>query len=292
VGALEELQGHIERVASEVGPGVVGLGRVGSGVVVSAGQVLTNAHNVRGETRTVVFDDGREAEGRVAGVAVDADLAVIAVDTGDAPVIAWTDGTAGIGQPVFAVANPGGSGLRVGFGLVSGSGRTFRGPRGRRLSTGIEHNAPLPRGSSGGPLVDGEGRLVGLNTLRLEGGLILALAADADLRSRIEGLGRGETPQRRELGIAVAPSHAARRLRRAVGLPDREGLLVQAVKEGSAAERAGLQRGDLLVGAAGRPLASLDELFGVVDGAEDVLDLTVVRALDERQVSVALDEAP
>jgi len=62
------------------------------------------------------------------------------------------------------------------------------------------------------------------------------------------------------------------------------------VKEGSAADRAGLERGDLLVAAAGRPLASLDDLFGVLDGAEAGLDLTVVRGLDERQVSVALGE--
>jgi S1-C subfamily serine protease len=292
VGVLEELQERIERIAAEAGPAAVGLGRFGSGVVVSDGQVLTNAHNVRGETRTVVFGDGRKAEGRVAGVDVDADLAVIAVDTGSVPAIPWTDRTAGIGQPVFALANPGGSGLHVGFALVSGSGRTFRGPRGRRMSTAIEHNAPLPRGSSGGPLVDGEGRLVGLNTLRLEGGLILALATDSYLRSRVEGLGRGETPQRRELGIALAPSHAAQRLRRAVGLPERDGLLIQAVKEGSAAERAGLERGDLLVAAGGRPLASLDDLFGVLDSADVGLDLTVVRGLDERQVSVAVDETP
>jgi len=290
VGALEELQEQIERIAGEVGPAVVGLGRFGSGVVVAAGQVLTNAHNIRGETRRVIFGDGREAEGSVAGVDVDANVAVIAVDTGGAAALAWTDGTVGIGQPVFALANPGGSGLRVGFGLVSGSGRKFRGPRGRRLTAGIEHDAPLLRGSSGGPLVDAQGRLLGLNTLRLEGGLILALAADADLRSRVEGLGRGEVPERRELGVALAPAHATRRLRGAVGLPEREGLLVQAVKEGSAADRAGLERGDLLVTAAGRPLTSLDDLFGVLDGADAGLDLTVVRGLDERQVSVALGE--
>ena len=178
MGVLDELQTSIERIAEQVGPAVVGLGRFGSGVVVADGQVLTNAHNVRRETRTVVFGDGRTAEGKVAGVDVDGDVAVISVDTSGAPAIEWADGTAAIGQPVFALANPGGSGLRVGFGLVSGSGRTFRGPRGRRITTSIEHNAPLLRGSSGGPVVDAEGRLLGLNTLRLEGGLILALAAD------------------------------------------------------------------------------------------------------------------
>jgi S1-C subfamily serine protease len=291
VGLLDELQRSVERIADQVGPAVVGLGRFGSGVVVADGQVLTNAHNLRHETRTVVFGDGRTTEGTVAGADVDGDVAVLSVDTSGAPAIAWADGKAAIGQPVFALANPGGSGLRVGFGLVSGSGRTFRGPRGRRITTSIEHNAPLPRGSSGGPVVDAEGRLLGLNTLRLEGGLILALAADGDLRSRVEGLGRGESPQPRELGIALAPAHAAQRMRRAVGLPERAGLLVRAVKEGSAADRAGLEGGDLLVTAAGQMLESLDDLFGVLDRAGPSFDLTVVRALDERQVTLTLDDA-
>ena len=67
---------------------------------------------------------------------------VILVDTSGAPAIEWAEAAATIGLPVFALANPGGSGLRVGFGLVSGSGRSFRGPRGRRVTTSIEHNAP------------------------------------------------------------------------------------------------------------------------------------------------------
>jgi len=291
VGVLDELQTSVQTIAEQVGPAVVGLGRFGSGVVVADGQVLTNAHNVRRETRTVVFGDGRTAEGTVTVVDLDGDVAVISVDTFGVPAPAWADGTAAIGQPVFALANPGGSGLRVGFGLVSGSGRTFRGPRGRRITTSIEHNAPLLRGASGGPVVDAEGRLLGLNTLRLEGGLILALAADGDLRSRVEGLGRGESPQHRELGVALAPAHAAQQMRRAVCLPERAGLLVRAVKEGSAADRAGLEGGDLLVMAAGQTLESLDDLFGVLDRAGAGLDLTVVRALDERHVTIVLEEA-
>jgi serine protease Do len=287
---LDEIHGAIERVSQEVGPAVVGLRRFGSGVVVADGQVLTNAHNVRGDTRTVVFGDGRTVEGAVAGVDVDGNLAVIAVDTAGAPAVAWGEATGSLGQPVFALANPGGSGLRVGFGLVSGSGQSFRGPRGRRSGATLEHNAPLLRGSSGSPLVDAGGRLLGLNTLRLEGGLIVAIAADPNLRGRVEALGRGESRRPRELGIALAPSHAARRMRASVGLPERDGLLVQRVKEGSAAEAAGLDRGDLLVAAAGQPLQSVDDLFGLLDGAGASLELTVVRGLDERQVTVTLAE--
>jgi serine protease Do len=141
---------------------VVGIGQrwgVGSGIVLREGRVLTNAHNVRGDKVTVTFADGRSAEGTVAGHDIDADLAVVEVDTAGAPAITWADGaSAGIGTPVFALANPGGRGLRVTFGFVSGVERSFRGPRGRRITGSVEHTAPLLPGSSGGPVLDAAGR--------------------------------------------------------------------------------------------------------------------------------------
>ena len=137
---------------------MVGIGQrwgVGSGIVLGEGRVLTNAHNVRGDQVTVTFADGRTAEGSVAGHDIDADLAVIDVNTGGAPALPWADGAAsGVGTPVFALANPGGRGLRVTFGFVSGIERTFRGPRGRRITGSLEHTAPLLPGSSGGPVLD------------------------------------------------------------------------------------------------------------------------------------------
>src|SRR5919204_423797 len=139
---------------------------------------------------------------------------------------------------------------------VVGLGRGFRGPRGRRVRDALEHTATLPRGSSGGPLVDVEGRLLGLNALRLEGGLILALPAGPALRERVQLLARGEAPSPHRLGVAVAPPRVARRLRRAVGLPERSGLLVRAVEQDGAAERAGIEAGGLLVAAADRELDS------------------------------------
>jgi len=292
---LDELQNAVESAAERVGPAVVGLGRGwgrGSGVVVEPGRVLTCAHILRGDEVAVTFGDGRSEHGRVAGADSDLDLAVVAVETGDAPAVAWEPEAVAalrIGAPVLALADPSGRGLRVTFGLVSATGRSFRGPAGRRVGGSIEHSAPLPRGSSGGPLVDTEGHLLGLNAVRREGGLILAVPADAALRARASALARGEAPGRPRLGVALAPARHARRLRSAVGLPEREGLLVRGIVAGSPAERAGLERGDLIVHAGGRPLASVDDLFDALDAAGGALELGVVRGTEERDVRVALE---
>jgi serine protease Do len=251
--------------------------------------VLTVAHVLRGEEVAVTFADGRTTEGRVAGSDPDLDVAVIAVDTGDAAPVAWEPGdTPSPGAPVLALANPGGRGLRTTFGLVSATGRGFRGPRGRRVAGSIEHTAPLPRGSSGGPLVSPDGNLLGLNAVRRDGGFILALPADAALRRRAGELGRGESAARPRLGVALAPPRVARRMRSAVGLPERDGLLVRGVVDDSPAARAAVERGDLLVRAGDRPLASMDDLFDALDAAGDKLALGVVRGTEERELEVIL----
>jgi S1-C subfamily serine protease len=290
---IQELQEAVAGAADAVGPSVVGLGRGwgrGSGVVTAPGTVLTNAHVLRGEEVAVTFADGRTELGRVAGVDADLDLAAIAVDTGDAPVIAWDPerpGAVGIGEPVIALANPGGRGLRATFGQISATGRSFRGPRGRRIGGSLEHTAPLPRGSSGGPLVDAQHNLLGLNSIRLEGGLILALPADPAMKRRAEALASGSAAQRPRLGIAIAPARAARRMRAAVGLPERDGLLVRGVEAGSPAASAGLERGDLLVGVNGGPLTSVDALFDALEAGGEIR-LQIVRGTDEREVAVSL----
>src|SRR4051812_37194637 len=234
---FEAFQEAVNDVAERVGPAVVGLGRGwarGSGIVIASGRVLTAAHVLRGDEVTVTFADGRSAAGRVAGVDSDLDVGVIDVDTGDVAPVEWgAPDDLRIGAPVLALANPGGHGLRVTFGLVSATGRSFRGPRGRRIAGSIEHTAPLPRGSSGGPLVDRDGLLLRLNAGRREGGLLPAGPADATLRRRADALARGEGGGRPRLGVALAHPRAARKLRAAVGLPERDGLLVRGVADGS-----------------------------------------------------------
>jgi len=293
--ALDEIQAGIGRLAGSAGPSVVGIGQrwgSGSGIVLADGQVLTNAHNVRGDQVEVTFADGRTAEGTVTGHDIDGDLAVISVDTAGAPALAWADATEPtVGLPVFALANPGGRGLRVTFGFVSGVERTFRGPRGRRISGSLEHTAPLLPGSSGGPVLDGEGRLLGINTNRLGEGFYLAIPADAALRGRVEALGRGESARTPRLGVSIAPGHVARRLRRAVGLPDLDGVLVREVTEDSPAARAGLAGGDLIVSVGGQPARSIDDLLDAVQAAGGgTIELGLVRGAEERTVQVSLTE--
>ncbi len=351
---LEELERSIQDAARDRGPSVVGLGRgwgVGSGVVIGAGLVLTNAHNLHHDEIAVTFADGRREPGSLAGSDPDLDLAVISVDTGEVQALDWTAPADGgspahgnppavgeraaasdppavglrpaasdppavgerpvasdspavgeraaasdppadrgfppIGRAVLALANPGGRGLRVAPGFVTGSARSFRGPRGRRIPGAIEHTAPLPSGSSGGPLLDTEGRLLAINTVRIEGGLILAIALDVAMRQRIDALARGEGPSRARLGILIMPPRAARKLRHAVGLPERDGILIRGVEDDSPASRAGLLRGDLIVAAGGRATDRLDALHEALDAARGAgeIELTLVRGAQERTVT-------
>src|SRR6185312_6990638 len=216
---------------------------------------------------------------------------VIAVETGDAPAIEWREAPASLGTPVFALARLSDGALRVTSGAVSALGRSFRGPRGRRIAGSVEHTAAVARGSAGGPLVDATGRVVGLSSVRLDGGLVLALTADAELRARAEELARGEAPVRRTLGVGVVSSRAARRMRRAVGLPERDGLLVREVQSGGPAAGAGVEPGDLIVAAGGSPVATIDDLHAALDGAgEAAIVLALVRGESEREVHVTVAE--
>ena len=293
---LDEIGASIRQLAEGAGPSVVGIGQrwgVGSGIVLEEGKVLTNAHNVRGDKVTVTFADGRAADGNVTGQDIDGDLAVIGVDTGGNPALPWADDAAAeIGTPVFALANPGGHGLRVTFGFVSGIERTFRGPRGRRITGSLEHTAPLLPGASGGPVLTAAGQLLGINTNRLGEGFYLAIPADQALQGRVGTLARGESAQPPRLGVAIAPNHVARRLRRAVGLPDADGLLIRDVTEDSPAARAGIARGDLIVAAAGHPIRTPDDLFDALQAAPGgTIELNLIRGTDELTIQVSLGDA-
>ena len=191
-------------VLATAGPSVVRIGRHGGrgcGVVVAEGAVLTNAHNLRDRTTEVTFAGGRAEQGSVAAADVDGDLVVVRGRHRRRAAVGLGRGPAGRGRASSTrwPARPG-DGTRITVGMLSSVDGAFRGPRGRRVSGTLEHTAPLARGSSGSPLLDDEGRLLGLNTARLGQGFYVALPADADLRS----------PRRRAAPRRVATAAHAR----------------------------------------------------------------------------------
>jgi serine protease Do len=289
---LEDLSAQLQTIETDVGPAVVGIGRrrgTGSGVVIDGGRVLTNAHHVHDDVVAVRLHDGTVREGAVVAVDVDADLAVLAVDTTDLPAVRWADDLdVRVGAPVFGLSRPrSGPGVRVTFGTVAATGRGFRGPQNRPIAGAFEHTAPLARGASGGPVVAADGTLLGINTHRMGEGFYLAQPADTALRERVDQLVRGQAPQRRQLGVALAPPHVARRLRAAVGLPERDGLLVQQVFDDTPAAASDLRRGDLIVAVDGTAAASADVLYAALARAGDTLTLGVVRGTDDIEVVVS-----
>lgn len=291
MNALEEIGKAVIEVGNRVAASTVGIGnrwRGGSGVVIGKNQVLTSAHNLHGDEPQIYFADGRQARAQVKGVDEDADLAVLEVDTADAQPINWGDGKEiQIGAPVIALANPSGGGRRLSVGFISSLDHAFRGPRGREIGQLIEHTAALMPGSSGGPIVDAEGRVLGINTIRMGGGFYGAIAADKAFQERIERIGRGEVRSHRRIGIGIAPAFVARRLRRAVGLPARDGLLVRDVEDGSPAATAGILEGDLVVDVGGRPIRDVNDMFEAIESAADgSVSLTLVRGIEERTVEV------
>ena len=289
---LDELQQTVQFVTSTVGDATVAIGRSarGSGVVIGPDRVLTNAHNLRDRTTSVTFADGRSVQGRVIATDAAGDLAVLDVATGDATPLSWAEDAPGIGAAVFAV-DQSHRGTRVTFGLVSGVSRRFRGPGGRPIGGAVEHTAVMGRGSSGGPLVDVEGRLVGINTHRLGDGFYLARAVSSELRQRVDHLIEGRSRVTPTLGVAIAPPHVATQLRKAVGLAERDGLLVRGVESGGAGDRAGVREGDLIVGAAGAPVIVTSDLFQALDAVVDgsTFELAIVRGAEELSITVSFD---
>ncbi len=285
---FDDLADLVRTVGGNAGPAVVAIGSRGrgTGFVVAPGKVLTNAHNLRDRTTQVTFADGRSAQAEVTGSDVDGDLVVLDVDTAAVAPLPWADEPQGVGDVVLTVT-AGRHRRRVAWGQVTATEAGFAGPRGRRITGALEHAVPSAPGSSGAPVLDRDGRVVAINTHRLEYGFYLARTVDAALRNTVEAMIGGRAFEPAVLGVALAPPHVAARLRSAVGLDQRDGLLVRDVATDSPAARAGIRAGDLLVKAGETDLRLPDDLFGVLgslsSGGELVLG--VVRGAEELSVT-------
>ena len=287
---LQELQDAIRTVANCAGGSVVSIGRDGrgSGFVIAPDRVLTSAHNLRDRTIAVTFADSHSAQGVLHGVDVDGDLAVISVPTGELEPLefALAGSPVELGTAVIALSR-GGHRPRATLGFVSGRDQTFLGPRGRVVRGGLEHTAPLARGSSGGPVLDSDSKVVGVNTHRIGDGFYLARTADDVLRARVADLVEGRSPIRRTLGIAIAPRDVAARLRLAVGLAERDGLLVRGLDDTGPAARGGVLVGDLIVSVGDKPIATIDELQQFLEQlTTQTVEVGVVRGAQELTLSI------
>lgn len=289
MSVLDDISSLVRTTSEAAAPSVVSIGRHGrgTGFVVAPGRVLTNAHNLRDRTTQVCFADGRAVQGEISGSDIDGDLVVLEVDTGDATPLAWSEGAASTGDVVVTVS-AGRNQPRATWGQVTAVDRAFHGPRGRPIAGALEHTAPSAAGSSGAPVLDADGGVLGVNTHRLDHGFYLARSADQALRDAVGALSEGRTIERVTLGVALAAPHVAARLRSAVGLPERDGLLVRGVVDGSPAAAAGIQSGDLLVKAGDHDLATADDLFAALATVEAGSELVValVRGADELTVTV------
>lgn len=288
---LNDLSDSLRHVRSVAGPSLVAVGRRrrGVGIVIGPDRVLTNAHNLRDRTTQLTFADGRAVQASLVGSDPGHDLVVLDADTGDMAPLAWSDAEIEVGDVVFA-AGFGADGARISFGAVSAVSQPFRGPRGRRIKGAIEHTAPLPRGSSGGPVLDASGTVIGINTHRLGEGFYLALGAGEQMQRRVDQLVAGAHLGTRRLGIRTVPADATARMRRRVGLDDRAGLLVAQVLDDSPAATAGLGEGDLIVALDATPVTSVDDLWDAIDQAGETVTVTAVRGTDERTVDVTFTE--
>jgi S1-C subfamily serine protease len=269
----------------------------GSGVAISAdGFVVTSAHVVEGSGHGVAaFSDGRETPVSVIGSDPLSDLAVLrAAGGGLSPATLGDAADLRVGQLVVAIGNPNGFASSVTAGVVSGLGRSLPvgvrgGPR-RVVENVIQTDAALNPGNSGGALVDGAGRVVGINTALAGIGLGLAVPINDATRVIISTLIRDGRVRRAHLGVAVSPRPLPPRTAQRLGR--RGAVQITQVIEQSPAAAAGLRRGDLLLELDGEAVTDASDLqrLMVQERIGRTVAAVVLRDGRERTIALVLGE--
>ena len=246
------------------------------------GFVLTNSHVVRaGKPPTaarpelrhqVSLADGREFDARWVGDDPDTDLAVLSIDGLSRGSLAHAPlgRSAGLkrGQIAIAIGNPLGFEHTVTAGIVSALGRSMRTSTGRLIPDVIQTDAALNPGNSGGPLLDSNGDVVGVNTAIIRGAQAICFAVAVDIAHWVipQLLQHGRV-RRGYLGVAGQTQELHRRVVLTYELPNSSGVRVMSVEAGSPAARVGVQEGDVIVGLDGVPIASVDALHQTLDAS-------------------------
>jgi len=297
---------------------------LGTGFVVDGGgYILTNAHvvNENGQKAsgvTVVFNKGgsqtKRVKGELVGVDVGSDVAVIKVDPKSLdlkPLPLGDSSKVTIGEPVVAIGNPLGYDFSITSGIVSATGRSLQSPNGMTIPNGIQTDAAINQGNSGGPLIDSRGKVIGINEqIASQGGgndgLGFAVPINTAIRSlnQLRDSGKVKYAWMGVQGQTLTSDVAATFNMKTAG-----GALIEKVAAGSPAAKAGLQGGDqtvtvqgqdftlggdVVVKADGKDVGSFDDLIAILSEKNpgDKVTLTVERDGKTRDVTVTLTERP
>ncbi|MBA3263234.1 MAG: trypsin-like peptidase domain-containing protein [Thermoleophilaceae bacterium] len=287
----------------------------GSGFVVDGdGTILTNAHVVEGASKvTVSFEEGGEAiDADIKGVDADSDIAVLKIDPKgqDLTVLPLGDSSrVQVGDPVVAIGNPFGLQRTVTSGIVSALQRQLDAPSGFSISDVIQTDASINPGNSGGPLLDAQGKVIGINSQIATGGgqgsVGIGFAVPIDTaKQELPKLRAGKEIKRAYLGVSMADVTA--QVAKQLDLPVDEGALVQTVTKGSPAAKAGLHAGeggqagqlakggDVILAVDGERVASAGDVVDAVASKQpgDTVELEYYRGQDKRTATVTLGERP
>jgi len=271
---------------------------LGSGVIVSAdGYILTNAHVIDGaEDIRVELTDNRTLPAKVVGSDAPSDLAVLKIDASHLPVLPLGNSDqVRVGDVVLAIGNPLGVGQTVTMGIISAKGRQT-GISDGSFEDFLQTDAPINQGNSGGALVNTSGELIGINSQIISpsgGNIGIGFAVPANMaKSVIDQLTKSGTVRRGMLGLTV--QSVTSDLASSLGLSDVRGALISSVQQGGPANRAGVQRGDVILALNGSPVADSNALRNQIANTEpgSEVTLTILRDKREQQIRVKLAELP
>ncbi len=272
---------------------------IGSGVIVSGdGYILTNNHIVEGANDIKVsLTDGRTLTAKLVGADKPSDLALLKIDTtGLTPIALGNSETTRVGDVVLAVGNPLNLGQTVTMGIISAKGRsTNTGAGSASYEDFLQTDAPINHGNSGGALVDMKGQLIGITSQILspsDGNIGIGFAIPVYMaRNVMDQLRNGGKVHRAQLGVLVQPLTSD--LAESMGVKQTAGAIISNVEPGSAADRAGLKRSDVILSFNGAPVKDINSLRNRVAESKPGSNASVVISRDGREqtVNVTLAEA-
>ena len=301
---LDAYSSAVIHAVEQVGPAVVrveGQQGGGSGVVFTPdGFILTNNHVVGPVAAgagpiTITLPDGRSLSADLIGRDADSDLAVLRIDGSRLPWARLGDSKAvRVGQVAVAIGNPYGFDHSVTSGVVSALGRSLRSRSGRLMDDIIQTDASLNPGNSGGPLVTTAGEVIGINTAMImpAQGICFAIASNT-VRFIASRLMHGGRIRRSRIGVAGQQTAVPRAFARAHRMAVSSGVLVAGIEEDSPASRAGLRKGDIILGFGGTPVSGIDDLHRLLSEERigSPAPLVVLRNGERRQLTIVPGES-